>query len=299
VILAADIGGTKIAAARVHRDGGLDQPPLQIPTPAQAGPGAVLAATVDLLSRLDPSDAELVAVASAGVIDHDGRVIAATDSLPGWAGTPLADHLRNRLGRPAYALGDGHAFAVGEARYGVGRGHSSLLMLAIGTGIGGSYLVDGMPLLGAHAVAGHVGHLSVPEASELRCPCGRTGHLEAVGSGTGILAWYHHHGGDPAVTNTRDLVASSGDDLAAAALAIGAAAVGTAAGSLANVLDPDLVVIAGAIATTGARWEHPMRAAFAAAVLPALAGLPLVISTGGTSTALRGAAAYAQHRSQT
>ena len=298
MILAADIGGNKIAAALVHPDGSLAGAVQQVATPAGDGSGAVLAATTWLLRTLDRPDVDLVAVSSAGVVDAEqGRVVAATASITGWAGTAIGAELGDRLGRPVQVLGDGHAFAVGEARFGAGRGHDSLLLLAVGTGVGGSYARHGRPLLGAHHVAGHFGHVAVPQAAGLRCPCGGTGHLEAVGSGSGLLAWYHAHGGDLAVTTTHDLFGRT-DALAERAIQLAASAVGVGAAGLANALDPHVVVIAGGLAQAGPRWEEPLRAAFADQLLPALHDLPLTISPGGTSMALRGAAAYAIERHQ-
>jgi glucokinase len=298
MILAADIGGTKIAAALVDADGDLASPVQQVATPAAEGAEPVLAATVRLLRSLDRPDVDLIAVSSAGVVDAErGTVVAATASIAGWAGTAIADELGDRLGRPVQVLGDGHAFGVGEARYGAGRGHDSLLLLAVGTGVGGSYQERGRPLLGAHHVAGHFGHVAVPQAVGMLCPCGRTGHLEAIGSGAAILGWYHANGGDAEVTTTQQLF-SRADDLAEQAIQLGARAVGVGAAGLANALDPGIVVVAGGLAQAGPRWEGPLREAFAEQLLPALSQLPLSVSSAGTSMALRGAAAYATERHQ-
>lgn len=294
MILAADIGGTKIAAARVRADGTIDSDVLQITTPATHGAAAVLAATRSLLEGLRTPEVTVVGVSSAGVINSQlGMVVAATSSIAGWAGTPVADRLRDDLGLPVHMLGDGHAFGLGEAVYGVGRGQRSLLLLAVGTGVGGSYVEDGRPQLGAHHVAGHFGHIAVPHAAGLPCPCGRTGHLEAIAGGAGILSWYHGHGGDPTVTSARELFAGPGDGVAAKALNLAGAALGTGAASLANALDPTVVVVAGGLAQPGTTWERAAQQAFGDHLVPALDGLRLTLSTAGTTTALRGAAHYA------
>lgn len=291
MILSADIGGTKIAAARVRPDGTIDSDVLQVATPATHGAAAVLGATRSLLEKLRTPKVTVVGVSSAGVIDSQhGVVVAATSSISGWAGTPVADQLRSDLGLPVHVLGDGHAFGLGEAVYGVGRGQRSLLLLAVGTGVGGSYVEDGRPHLGAHHVAGHFGHIAVPQAAGLPCPCGRTGHLEAIAGGAGILSWYHGHGGDPTVTSTRELFAGPGDGVAAEALDLAGAALGTGAASLANALDPTVVVVAGGLAQPGTEWERTAQQAFADHLVPALDGLRLTLSTAGTVTALRGAA---------
>jgi glucokinase len=129
------------------------------------------------------------------------------------------------------------------------------------------------------------------------CDCGRVGHLEAIGSGAGMLRWYHANGGDQALRTARDLFpAAAGDDAAARAVHLGASAVGTAAGGLANAFDPEVVVIAGGLSQAGPRWEQPLRAAFAENLIPALSETSLLISEADAWLVLRGAAYYAHMR---
>ena len=295
---AVDIGGTKIAAARVLDDGTIDGSPLVVQTPGSSGSDAVLAQVVQVLGRLDPSGVERIGISSAGVIDSAaGTVAGSTDSIRGWTGTHLAAHVSERFGHPATAVGDGHAFAVGESVYGKAAGYEAVLVVAIGTGVGGSFVRRGVPMQGSHWAGGHFGHILVPQAAGLPCYCGRTGHLEAIGSGAGMLRWYHQNGGAPTVTSGKVLVARVDDDAtAAAAVTISAGAVGGAAAGLANAFDPDAVVIAGGVSQAGPSWENPMRAAFEAALIPALEDMPLIVSEAEDWLALRGAAHYARER---
>lgn len=297
MILAVDIGGTKIAAARVDRDGILAGEVIEAPTPAQEGPRRVVSAAVGLLDRLRAPADVAVAVSTAGVVDSSrGVILAATSSIPDWAGTPVADLVTTSTGLPTWVLGDGNAFGVGlSAEHGAG----SLVALIAGTGIGGSFIVDGEPRLGAHHVGGHFGHLQSPQAEGMPCPCGSVGHLEGVASGHGILAWYRERGGDPAVASTLELTRRPADETAMLALTTGGAALGGAAAGLANALDPELVVISGSIARAGDPWEAAVNRAYARALIPALADTPLTISTRGASVALIGAATYALRRMST
>ena len=128
------------------------------------------------------------------------------------------------------------------------------------------------------------------------CPCGRNGHLEAVASGHGILAWYHAHGGDPAVATTRELIGRSADKMAQAALTTGGTALGAAAGGLVNAVDPELVVIAGSVAHAGDPWESALRTAYGNTLIPSVSATRLEISAAGAETALRGAAHYVMRR---
>ncbi|HET7476127.1 MAG TPA: ROK family protein [Dermatophilaceae bacterium] len=294
MILAADIGGTKIAAARVDDTGVLASEVIQTPTPARTGTGSVVAAAVALLQRLRSPVDRAVAVSTAGVVDvTTGTVLAATSSIAGWAGTPLGAQVSRGLELPTWVLGDGNAFGIGLAD---AHRAANLLALVAGTGIGGSVILGGEPLLGAHHVGGHLGHVGCAQAAGMPCPCGREGHLEAVASGHGILAWYLAHGGDPAVATTAELTRRPGDDLARAALATGGAALGAAAGGLANALDPDLVVVGGSVAMAGGPWESALRASYADALIPALSATPIVVSRSGVETVLRGVARFASRR---
>ncbi|MBK8436619.1 MAG: ROK family protein [Austwickia sp.] len=156
-------------------------------------------------------------VSTAGVVDTTtGTITTATTSLRGWSGTPVAAVVSERIGLPVHVLNDGLAFGVGESVYGLGsrlRGTGgrvpSMLLVVVGTGIGGAIVVGDDPWLGARGVAGHVGHVPVPEADGLPCPCGRTGHVEAVGGGAGLLAAYHRGGGDRSVGSAREVLAAA------------------------------------------------------------------------------------------
>ncbi|MET7966241.1 ROK family protein [Micromonospora sp. NPDC005305] len=295
--LAADIGGTKIAAALLASDGTIIGHVRTAATPS-TGARAVLDTVVSLLTATADDNVEAAGISAAGVIDAaTGTVLGATSSISGWPGTPIAEHLTSALGHPVHVLGDGHAFALGEAVYGVARDADSVLVLAVGTGVGGSYVTSRMPLLGGHCAAGHFGHLAVPQAVGIPCYCGRTGHLEAIASGPGILRWYREHGGHAGVESARDLFARVDvDPIAAEAIRLGAAAVGAAAGGLTNAFDPDLVVVTGGVSQGGRHWESALRDAYSATLIPALEQTPLVISEPTAWLALRGAAHYSQRR---
>src|SRR5699024_9085954 len=130
-----------------------------------------------------------IGVGAAGVIDPvAGTVVSATDSLSGWAGTHLVAELEARTQLRVRAVNDVHAHALGEAWSGASRGTDSSLLVAAGTGIGGGILWDRRLVTGRNSAAGHIGHLPAPAAAGLPCPCGATGHREAIASGPAILA---------------------------------------------------------------------------------------------------------------
>jgi glucokinase len=288
--LAIDIGGTKIAGGRVADDGTIVGPVRTVPTPAAAGGPAVVAAVGDLALELLDADVRAVGVSSAGVIDTGrGLVIGATSSITNWAGTAVGPALGERLSLPVTVVGDGHAFALGEARYGAGRGFESALVIAAGTGIGGSYIRAGQPLTGAHWAGGHIGHVPVAQAQDVPCPCGSRGHVEAVAGGPGIVALFHRFGGDKRVRRVEELPLDH--PLGRLAVQTAGRALGAAAGGLTNALDPAVVVVAGGLTQLGPLWEAALRDEFGCNLIGSLRGrVPLLVSAAGSEMALRGAA---------
>jgi glucokinase len=293
VILAADIGGTKIAVGTVDPDCQRVADLELYPTPSHDGDDAV-AVVGAALARRRTSGCLAVAISAAGVIDSTtGRVLSATSSLTGWAGRPLGDELAEIVGLPVFVLGDGNCFGLGlAAAYGV----SDLVALVVGTGIGGSVVVDGFPVLGAGHAAGHLGHMPVAAALGLPCPCGGTGHLEAIASGAAILAAYRRSGGDPSVPSTRELAARTDDAIAGQVFQTAGAALGEVAAGVVSAVHPQLVVVAGSVTAAGTPWASSLRTAYSQALMPALRDTPLVLSTAGPVIALCGAARYALRR---
>ncbi|MEV0193693.1 ROK family protein [Kitasatospora purpeofusca] len=289
-VVGVDIGGTKTSAALIDRTGEVGRT-VTVPTPAAEGPRAVLAAVADAVRRLGGGPAA-VGVGSAGVIDPaGGRVLSATDAMPGWAGTDLRGGLHDLLGLPVAVENDVHAHALGEAWTGAAADSRTVLLVAAGTGVGGSLLIDGAVHRGARTAAGHVGHLAVPAAAGRPCTCGGRSHVEAAAAGPALYADYRANGGRAEVTDLRAVaaLAEEGDALALRTLERGATALGQALGGLANVLDPDLVLVGGGVAGCGEAWWQPLRAAFAAELLPPLRGLEPVPGRLGTAAALVGA----------
>ena len=174
VCLGVDIGGSKIAAALVDGDGRLLRR-TQAPTPAREGARQILRATIDCAqSLLDRAEVAAIGIGAAGVI-KDGRVSAATDLLPGWTGVRLIDELTRGLRLdpriPVRAINDVHAHGLGEAWVGAGAGagSDSILLAAVGTGLGGCLVRDGQVVTGAHGAAGHIGHVPSVDAGDAPC----------------------------------------------------------------------------------------------------------------------------------
>lgn len=294
-VCAVDIGGTKIACAIMRFPATGEQPApvyeAEVPTAAQEGGEAVYArveqAVRDALAACG-HEVLGVGIGSAGVIDPEtGSVVYANEIMPGWGGIALGPRLREALGMPVAVMGDVHAHALGEARWGVGRGYDSVLCLGIGTGIGGAFVSGGRVMRGTHGAAGHMGHIESAAAAGIPCACGRSGHLESVASGTSIGRMFEERYGrvDPSRPtvgrDVNDLVAA-GDERAIGVVREAGRALGASLGSLANILDPAIIVLSGGVIHEGTgwrseTWRESVAEGYASQALDPLQGTPIVI----------------------
>lgn len=287
-VIGLDIGGTKIAAARVV-DGVADNI-LTTPTPAKEGPEKILDAAAGLASQLGEGP---IGVSSAGLVNpFTGTIQFATSQLTDWKGTDVAGGLTARLGAEVSVLNDVQSHALGEFLYGVGRGHDSMLLVAPGTGIGGGVILNGKLLLGAHFAAGHVGHVDSHGAEGIPCTCGLTGHSEAIASGYGIERAYQ---GLTGTHLTGAEISLSDDPVATDVLTQAGLALGRLIGGLINVFDPGLVVTAGSVMKAGPVWEDAFHRGFDESCMELLKDTP-VVKGALDNAALVGAAAWVTER---
>lgn len=312
-VMGVDLGGTKTAAGVVGSEGSLLFSE-EIPTLSRDGGEAVLDATAELVHRLADRleqrcgrRVSAVGLGAAGVIDvASGIVVSSTDAIADWTGTDVTGGLTSRTGLKSSTINDVHAHAIGEAWRGAGRGAGSMLLAAIGTGMGGSLVVAGAPLLGAHSVAGHIGHMASPYAAGIPCSCGRAGHVEAIASGPSLREYFLRLGGEPSVADARQICAMASEVVAAGQVSVGAAgraavdavttaarATGQALGGLANVLDPEVIVISGGLAGAGPVWWDPMVTAARVEMMDPLIDVPIVDADLGNTAAIIGAAKHA------
>lgn len=301
--VAVDIGGTKIACGLVSFDGA--QPVVtrvaKVPTCAPEGGAAVLArvlAQVQAAIARAPEPPLGVGVSSAGVVDpRTGDITFANELMPGWGGTRLAHEITAASGLPTRVLNDVHAHALGEARWGGGRGLASVLVVAVGTGIGGAFVEDGSIMLGAHNEAGHIGHVACIAATGVPCSCGATGHLEPVAAGPGIIAEYVRLGGastkpdgTPMDGAEIDARAALGDRAASSAERRAGSALGEVLGSMCNMLDPAAIILSGSVAKCGPAWSEALAEGFLGQAMPPVRDTPLVEGQLGDDAPLIGAA---------
>jgi glucokinase len=293
-VVAVDVGGTTLKGALVGADAEV-LARLDAHTPAGAGGAAVTAAVVDLARRLATAQPGVVVRGVAAVTPGqvDGGVVRYAANL-GWRDVPLAGELSRALGVPAAVDNDVWAAALAESVLG-GRG-SDCFFVALGTGIGGAHVRDGVVRGGATGAAGEVGHIPVYPDGAL-CGCGQVGCLEMYASAAGVLRRYRAaaSAADPAgtgaggISGAEAVVARLGRDPAADrvwAEAVEALALALATCTL--LLDPGVVVLGGGLAGAGAALLDPLAARLAAR-LAWRSAPPLELSVLGNDAGWRGA----------
>ena len=129
-----------------------------------------------------------IGVAAPGPVDPYQGIVLSAPNIPAWVNLPLASLLHERFGVPVSVGNDANMAALGEWKYGAGKGHRHLVYLTVSTGIGGGVIMDNRLLLGYHGLAAELGHITVEPGGPL-CSCGQRGHLEALASGPAIARW--------------------------------------------------------------------------------------------------------------
>ncbi|GIH78931.1 ROK family protein [Planobispora longispora] len=299
-VLALDIGGTTFAAAVVDATGAVLA---RRETPVGPDPTATLGALVRELAVPDLTGA---GIGSAGPLDPVRGTVSPVN-IPAWRGFPLTSTVSDLLGGlPVTLAGDAQCMALGEWWRGARGGDTRVLLgVVVSTGVGGGLVVDGVPYLGPTGNAGHIGHMPAPAlpgdaaAGAEPCPCGGTGCVETIASGTSMARWALARGWRPAPGGGRDAralaaAARAGDPIAAAAFDRAARAVAGALLSAAALFDVDRVVIGGGVAAAGEILLDPLRRAVAAgAGMGFLRRLTVEPTALGRDAGLYGAAALA------
>jgi glucokinase len=279
VVLALDIGGTKLAAGLVGADGRAGSF-LVTPTPS-GGPEPVLRALFSLGRKAvadagaDLSDVVAVGIGCGGPLDAERGVLIAPPHLPGWHDVPVTNLAAEAFGVPAALDNDGTAAAEAEHRFGAGVGTRQMVYLTVSTGVGGGAVLDGRIYRGATGNGAELGHVLVDWRGRPCRGCGGRGCLEAYVSGTSI-AERASEALDPASTlSTVDVVtaadvaahAAAGDSYAGQVWRQTTDALGAGLTSIVNMLEPELVVLGGGVTRAGEALLSPAREAVRAAAM--------------------------------
>jgi glucokinase len=302
--IAVDIGGTQLRAAVCPK--GETRPVKQKRISTKGKDETSLERLIGLIADVWPVSDRVCAIVAAapGWVDPQLGIIYIAPNIPGWQRLPLAQILQDRFGVPVYLGNDANLAALGEWRFGAGRGHHNMIYLTISTGIGGGVIINDQMLLGAHGLAGELGHLTIVPDGPM-CGCGQRGHLEAVASGTAIARYVGEQlaQGVPSslaqlsAPTGRDIseAAENGDPLAKAALARSGSYIGLAIANFLHTFNPTAIILGGGVSRSGSFLLEPLRASVAEHVVSPEYMQGLVITTAelGDDAGLYGALALA------
>jgi glucokinase len=269
-----DVGGTKVLGGVVDASGEILLEARR-DTPREGG-RALTAAIADVARELmDAYSVESIGISAAGFVSSDRKTMLAAPNIAGWNGVDLDAELTALIGLPVVIENDANAAAWGEAAFGAGRGHGHLLIVTVGTGIGGGMVVNGNLYRGGFGTAAEIGHMRVVPEGHL-CGCGARGCFEQYASGSALM----RHARE-AISATPELArnllalgdgtvygltgkhvteaAHAGDAVALAAFNTTAQYLGAGIAALSVILDPTRIVIGGGVVDAGEILLEPTR----------------------------------------
>lgn len=303
--IAVDIGGTQIRVALYSK--GDHRPIKQKRIPTQSKGQTPLDRLTGLIAELWPANDTVcgIGMAAPGPIDPKLGIIYSAPNIPGWDGVHLVQIVHDRFSVPTKLGNDANMAALGEWRYGAGKGHHYLMYMTISTGIGGGVIMDDRLLLGVHGLATELGHVTVLPDGPV-CSCGHRGHLESVASGTAIGKYVAEQlaQGVPSILSAtpnptgRDIsmAAEQGDPLAKSALGRAGTFIGYALGDYLHIFNPSIIVLGGGVTRSGPFLLEPLRSAIAERVISPqyLQGLVITTAALGDDAGLLGALVLAE-----
>ena len=251
-VIGIDLGGTAIKLGRFSTDGHLLEMQ-QVQTPQPATPGAVCIALVEAITALDPDRrALIVGIGLPGPMDVGARVARVCINLPGWEDIPLADWLESRLQRRVTLANDGNCALVGEAWQGAAKGYSDVVMLTLGTGVGGGVMLSGRLFTGHSGAAAEPGLIGL-DPNGPPCNSGNRGSLEQFASISGLRRLWD---GDPAELAS---LAANGDGEAQSVWSRYGTTLGIGISSLVYMFTPELVLVGGGISGAASHFLPSVR----------------------------------------
>ena len=271
-VIGIDLGGTFIKAALFDLQGALLEK-TKLPTQAEAGPGTVVdrmaLAGTSLLQEANLTTGDLLGIGIGVPGNHDfttGTVLFSPNL--DWRHVPVKTMLESKLPVEVYLDNDANAAALGELWQGAGQGAQHMVMITVGTGVGGGLILGGRLYRGATGSAGEIGHTILLEGGP-RCNCGIQGHLEALTSAPWMVKRVREalaQGQESSLTNVVNIeakdifkAAGEGDALAQKMVAETAKYLGMGLANLVNILNPELIVIGGGVSKAGSLLLEPIR----------------------------------------
>lgn len=286
-VIGIDLGGTAIKLGRFTTDGKCLQS-ITVDTPQPATPEAVLLKMIEAIAQIDPDNQSIaIGVGTPGPADAAGRVAKVAINLVGWQDVPLADWLEAKTGKPTILANDANCAGLGEAWLGAGRNFQHLILLTLGTGVGGAIILDGKLFVGHQGAAAELGLITLNPDGPI-CNSGNQGSLEQH---TSIAAIRRRTGKEPAELGK---LAQNGDLEALTFWQEYGKDLGIGLTSLIYVLTPQAVIIGGGVSASFKYFLPAMQAEIEKRVLPtSRLGLQILPAELGNSAGMVGAAKLA------
>ena len=304
--LAIDLGGTELRAAVVS-DAGIVVVSAGIRTDPSAEPDVFIdrmaALALDVRASAPRCEIAGLGVGAPGPLDSIAGLSLAPPTLPLWRDVPLRAMLAARLQMPVWVENDANVAALGEWRFGAGRGTQTMVYVTVSTGLGGGVVADGRLLHGRKGLASHIGHMRIAETSEEPCSCGASGCWEALASATALglrvarrardgKARYIASLAGETPPNSRHVVlaARAGDREALDLLAEEASYLGIGFANLLHLYSPEKIVVGGGLGISFELMRQGAEAAMLSRAMPAYRDVPVVVAELGGQAGLVGAA---------
>jgi glucokinase len=274
-VIGVDVGGTKTLAGLIDESGKVLRR-VKIATPASSTE-ALLAGLDRVVERLLDPEVKAIGFGIPSSIDQRSGTVLGTVNLP-LAGFRFRERMRDQFELPVGIDNDANVAAIAEWRAGAGRGANDLVMVTLGTGVGGGLILGGKPYRGSVGAGAELGHMVVlKDGPPCYGNCSGHGHLEALASGYAASRMAREELGPG--TDARKLVdlALCGDERALTLLQRIGEMLGAAFGSFVNIFNPELIVVGGGFAAAGDLILAPARERMANESLPGLVGLTRVV----------------------
>ncbi|WP_353932383.1 ROK family protein [Okeanomitos corallinicola TIOX110] len=286
-VIGIDLGGTAIKLGLFTANGSCLKS-ITVDTPQPATPAAVLSQMIDAIAQIDPDNHSIaIGVGTPGPADAGGRVAKVAINLAGWHDVPLADWLEAKTGKPTILANDANCAGLGEAWLGAGRNFDNLILLTLGTGVGGAIILDGKLFVGHQGAAAELGLISLNPDGPM-CNSGNQGSLEQYAC---ISAIRRRTGKEPAELGK---LAQNGDLEALTFWQEYGKDLGIGLTSLIYVLTPQAVIIGGGVSASFEYFLPSMQAEIEKRVLPtSRLGLQILPAELGNSAGMVGAAKLA------
>lgn len=274
-----DVGGTNVKIALVDDNGKIIYSN-SVPTYAKMGyehtVNNIKQAIKDLMKETNttPSDIEGIGFDFPGQVDCKTGVVKLAPNIPGWVNIPIAQMIEDEFHIPTRIDNDVRCAALGELKFGAGRGCENFICITVGTGIGSGIVINGKVVRGATNAAGELGHIKLQMNGGPICGCGDTGCLEAFASGPAIVAMAQEYIKGGKSTKFREMAAveggeitpymvakaaEEGDPVAKRIFEIVGEYIGIGLTSVINLLNPERVIIGGGVAESGELLLGPIR----------------------------------------